>query len=60
MVNGELVARQEPFTLADVEVVTAAVDLEEVRVYRYNIRSQCKMGAEVQPFPMVEVFTSVC
>ncbi|KAM0247869.1 hypothetical protein ACHAQJ_009685 [Trichoderma viride] len=35
MVNGEIVAQGSQFSLEDVEVVTATVDLEEVRAYRF-------------------------
>lgn len=34
MVNGEIVAQGSQFSLEDVEVVTATVDLEEVRAHR--------------------------
>jgi NAD+ synthase (glutamine-hydrolysing) len=35
MVNGEIVAQGAQFSLEDVEVVTATVDLEEVRAFRF-------------------------
>lgn len=35
MVNGEIVAQGSQFSLEDVEIVTATVDLEEVRSYRF-------------------------
>lgn len=35
MVNGEIVAQGSQFSLDDVEVVTATVDLEEVRAARF-------------------------
>ncbi|KAI0010311.1 glutamine-dependent NAD(+) synthetase with GAT domain-containing protein [Xylariaceae sp. FL0662B] len=35
MVNGEIVAQGSQFSLDDVEVVTATVDLEEVRAFRF-------------------------
>ncbi|KAK4067814.1 hypothetical protein Trihar35433_6374 [Trichoderma harzianum] len=35
MVNGEIVAQGAQFSLVDVEVVVATVDLEEVRSYRF-------------------------
>lgn len=35
MVNGKIVAQGSQFSLNDVEVVTATVDLEEVRAYRF-------------------------
>jgi len=38
-VNGELCAQAAQFSLADVEVVTAVVDLDAVRAYRCNIGS---------------------
>ena len=34
VVNGELVAQGSQFSLNDVEVVTATIDIEEVRAYR--------------------------
>lgn len=37
IVNGEIVAQGSQFSLNDVEVVTATVDLEEVRAYRSSI-----------------------
>jgi NAD+ synthase (glutamine-hydrolysing) len=37
VVNGEVVAQGSQFSLNDVEVVTATVDLEEVRAYRSSI-----------------------
>lgn len=33
--NGKLLAQASQFSLADVEVVTATVDLEEIRAYRF-------------------------
>ena len=54
-VNGNVVAKQTPFQLTDVDVVTADVDLEEIRVYRHSMRSRCTMAAQTQPFPKVEV-----
>lgn len=35
IVNGEIVAQGSQFSLDDVEVVTATVDIEEVRAYRF-------------------------
>ncbi|CDR39327.1 CYFA0S03e02212g1_1 [Cyberlindnera fabianii] len=37
VVNGEVVAQGKQFSLLDVEVITATVDLEEVRAYRSQI-----------------------
>ncbi|KAJ5469962.1 hypothetical protein N7530_007319 [Penicillium desertorum] len=36
VINGEIVAQGSQFSLNDVEVVTATVDIEEVRTYRCN------------------------
>lgn len=36
VVNGEVVAQGSQFSVGDVEVVTATVDLEDVRTFRYN------------------------
>lgn len=35
MVNGEIVAQGSQFSLLDVEVVTATVDIDEVRSFRF-------------------------
>lgn len=40
LVNGEIVAQGSQFSLLDVEVVTAIVDLEEVRSYRGGLASR--------------------
>jgi NAD+ synthase (glutamine-hydrolysing) len=37
LVNGEVVAQGSQFSLNDVEVITATIDLEEVRAYRSSI-----------------------
>ncbi|OCK86406.1 putative glutamine dependent NAD+ synthetase [Lepidopterella palustris CBS 459.81] len=37
LVNGEIVAQGSQFSLKDVEVITATIDLEEVRAYRSAI-----------------------
>lgn len=37
LVNGEVVAQATQFSLNDVEVITATIDLEEIRAYRYAI-----------------------
>lgn len=48
-VNGQMVAQGSQFSLADVEVVTAVVDLDEVVSYRVaisSLREQASMTAE--------------
>eukprot|EP00002_Diphylleia_rotans_P018596 TRINITY_DN359_c0_g4_i8.p1 TRINITY_DN359_c0_g4~~TRINITY_DN359_c0_g4_i8.p1 ORF type:complete len:616 (+),score=106.78 TRINITY_DN359_c0_g4_i8:794-2641(+) len=51
LVNGKVVAQGSQFSLQDVEVVTATVDLEEVRSYRASIYSRSTQAAEVKSFP---------
>ncbi|KAK1998608.1 carbon-nitrogen hydrolase [Colletotrichum falcatum] len=59
LVNGEVVAQGSQFSLNDVEVVTATVDLEEVRAYRSAIsrglqaaRSDAKYERIQTPFEL--------
>jgi NAD+ synthase (glutamine-hydrolysing) len=54
-VNGQLVAQGSQFSPQDVEVVTATVDLEEVRSYRGAIGSRQVQGSESAPVPRVRV-----
>lgn len=48
VVNGEIVAQGSQFSLNDVEVVVATVDLQEVRSYRYppSRRMQAAVGPQ--------------
>jgi NAD+ synthase (glutamine-hydrolysing) len=55
MLNGDLVAQGSQFSLADVEVITASVDLEQVRSYRASFMSRCEQAARVEVFPRVRV-----
>lgn len=48
-VNGRVVAQGSQFSLAEVEVVTATVDLEEVRSYR-SVKSRAMQAREVTGF----------
>jgi NAD+ synthase (glutamine-hydrolysing) len=41
IVNGRVVAQGSQFSLLDVEVVTATVDLEDVRAYRSSKSRGC-------------------
>ncbi|XP_072941486.1 glutamine-dependent NAD(+) synthetase isoform X1 [Epargyreus clarus] len=54
-VNGEIVSRGLQFALHDVEVVTATIDLEDIRSYRTSIRSRTHLAASNKPFPRVTV-----
>uniref|UniRef100_A0A8C7YEP3 Glutamine-dependent NAD(+) synthetase n=1 Tax=Oryzias sinensis TaxID=183150 RepID=A0A8C7YEP3_9TELE len=53
-VNGDVVARGDQFSLDDVEVVTATLDLEDVRSYRGE-HLQPAMKSETQAFLRVKV-----
>ncbi|KAI8470126.1 MAG: glutamine-dependent NAD(+) synthetase with GAT domain-containing protein [Monoraphidium minutum] len=59
-VNGQLVAQGSQFSLADVEVVTAVVDLDEVVSYRVAISSLREQASAVQAPALVEVPFELC
>jgi len=48
-INGNIVAMAEQFNMADVDVVTATVDLDEVRSYRGSIGSRSVQAATLPP-----------
>lgn len=52
-VNGQLVAQGSQFSPRDVEVVTATIDLEDVRSYRGSIGSRQVQASESEPVPRV-------
>ncbi len=52
-VNGRVVAQGSQFSPRDVEVVTATVDLEEVRSFRAGFISRMVQGSEAPPVPRV-------
>ncbi|KAK7107921.1 glutamine-dependent NAD(+) synthetase-like [Littorina saxatilis] len=54
-VNGQIVAEGPQFTLDEVCVTTATVDLEDVRSYKYGIRSRSEVAARSKPFPRIQV-----
>merc|ERR1719346_773999 len=54
-VNGEVVARTAQYSVDEVEVAVAVVDLEEIRSYRNNIRSRTFKAASAPTFPRVNV-----
>uniref|UniRef100_G3PNJ7 Glutamine-dependent NAD(+) synthetase n=1 Tax=Gasterosteus aculeatus aculeatus TaxID=481459 RepID=G3PNJ7_GASAC len=47
-INGDVVAQGAQFSLNDVEVITATLDLEDVRSYRGEI---CQPNMEIEPKP---------
>jgi len=54
-VNGNMVARTAQFGIAEVEIATAVVDLEDIRSYRNLVRSRTLRGASVARHPRIEV-----
>lgn len=59
MVNGEIVAQGSQFSLEDVEVVTATVDLEEVRSYRFA-PSRGFQAVQAPIYERIEVDFNLC
>ncbi|XP_045153218.1 glutamine-dependent NAD(+) synthetase isoform X2 [Echinops telfairi] len=53
--NGSFFAQGAQFSLDDVEVLTATLDLEDVRSYRAEISSRSLAASRVEPFPRVKV-----
>ncbi|XP_045581781.2 glutamine-dependent NAD(+) synthetase [Procambarus clarkii] len=58
--NGEIVGCAAGYSLAQVEVVTATLDLETVRRYRSLFRSRCEQAAASPTYPRVQVDFSLC
>ena len=58
VINGRVVAQGSQFSLNDVEVVTATVDLEEVRSYRTS-RSRAMQARDSTPYRRIEVGISL-
>ena len=54
-INGEIVTRGTQFSIEDVEVITATVDLEEVRSYRGAIGSRSVQASQANPIPRIPV-----
>ncbi|XP_067120928.1 glutamine-dependent NAD(+) synthetase [Centruroides vittatus] len=54
-INGHVVSRARQFALQEVEVITATLDLEDVRTYRNSIRSRNSMAAGSEVYPRVKV-----
>ncbi|MDE0298822.1 MAG: NAD(+) synthase [Candidatus Poribacteria bacterium] len=54
-VNGEVVAQGQQFSMQDVEVITATVNLEDVRSYRGAMVSRSVQASQSQPIPRVDV-----
>eukprot|EP00250_Pteridium_aquilinum_P018390 c24065_g1_i2 orf=296-2500(+) len=59
-VNGDVVAQGSQFSLQDVEVLTACVDLDTVTSYRGAISSLREQASQQHPFPCVKVDAQLC
>ncbi|KAB7496421.1 Glutamine-dependent NAD(+) synthetase, partial [Armadillidium nasatum] len=53
--NGSIIAMTEPYSLSDVQVIFATIDLESIRVYRHMIRSRSLHAAKSKSYPRIEV-----
>jgi NAD+ synthase (glutamine-hydrolysing) len=53
-VNGRIVAQGTQFSLTDVEVVTATIDIEDVRAHR-ACSSRSNQAASSEPYPRIEL-----
>lgn len=54
LVNGKIVAQGSQFSLQDVEVVTATVDLEEVRAHRSMISRNLQAAASTAKYHRIQ------
>ncbi|KAH3725768.1 glutamine-dependent NAD(+) synthetase-like [Dreissena polymorpha] len=54
-VNGKIVCQGPQFTLKDVTVNVATIDLEDIRAYRNAIRSFCEQNSRAPAFPRIHV-----
>lgn len=54
-VNGSIVARATMYSLAEVEVVMAAIDLDTIRSFRSLCRSRCLHAAQSNAYPRIQV-----
>ncbi|CAH1250576.1 NADSYN1 [Branchiostoma lanceolatum] len=52
-INGSFVVQGSQFSLDEVEVLTATLDLEDVRSYRGNFASRARAAAQLEPYPRV-------
>ena len=53
VLNGEVVAQGSQFSPRDVEVITATVDLEEVRSFRASLPSRMAQGSRAEAVPHI-------
>ncbi|XXQ37110.1 Glutamine-dependent NAD(+) synthetase [Plasmodiophora brassicae] len=53
--NGEILSQGSQFSILDVEVVTAVIDLEDIRSYRGGISSRSQQSASSKRLPWIDV-----
>ncbi|KAJ3658260.1 hypothetical protein Zmor_010011 [Zophobas morio] len=53
--NGSILSRAKQFSLQDVEVTAATIDLEDIRAYRNQIRSFAHLAAQSPSYPRVVI-----
>jgi len=59
LVNGDVVAQGSQFSLNDVEVITATIDLEEVRAYRSSISRGLQAASSDAKYERIQVAFSL-
>ncbi|KAK2173886.1 hypothetical protein NP493_843g01010 [Ridgeia piscesae] len=52
-INGQIVAQGHQFSVSEVEVLTATLDLEDVRAYRNANRSRSHLASSTESFPRI-------
>ena len=53
--NGDILAQGSQFSLKDVEVVTATVNLHDVRAYRGAKASRAVQASKMEPLPQIDI-----
>ncbi|XP_011501924.1 PREDICTED: probable glutamine-dependent NAD(+) synthetase [Ceratosolen solmsi marchali] len=53
--NGKILNRGKQFSLEEVEVVIATIDVDDIRSYRNSIRSRSHLAAKSDPYPRIHV-----
>ena len=53
--NGDILQQASQFSLNDVEVITAVVDLNDIRSHRHAISSLQEQCSESKPYPLIDL-----